>query len=273
MNHGAEYWSSSNLNGINQSSQSSLGLENNMANTRSMPSTPASTPPNNSLQSLTGFHGQNLGSSSQAHSQYPSQYGSSNPYIKNEMGPPSRSGTLSGGESKDVKPDPFNTTQTAADSGAADNGGSYSQEPSSLGSNHGAFNYSGLSNVHMMSNHNDTAEQVGSSTHHDSATGQITPRTSISQDHWTGYQTPPRTSKSRTQEAPLVFRSPSILTSNVSPGSAYPSSLINGSNKRSRDDDDGDFKLTGDLDNLKRHKSARDDILISRPGIMQHVGR
>lgn len=189
------------------------------------------------------------------------------------MGPPSRSGTLSGSEPKDVKPDPFSNAQPGTDSGATDNGSSYNQESNNLGSNHGAFTYSGLSNVHMMSNHNDTTDQVGSSTHHDSSTGQITPRTSIGHDHWTGYQTPPRTSKSMTRELSLNFRNSPILTSGICLGSNYPSSLISGSNKRSRDDDDGEFKLTGDLDNLKRHKSARDDILASRPGIMQHVGR
>lgn len=249
INSDSQYWSQPAMSNSMSHSTQPLNVDtHNMNNARSMPSTPASTPPAHSLQSMSSFNHQNLGSAS---TQYPSQYGQSNGYLKSEMGPPTRANTLPSTEPKDVKQDPFSNATGSHENGHHEQNGGYSQDGHSFGGgNHSSYSFSGVSSVPQMPSMQSEPDHM-SSAHHDNAAGQITPRASGSHDQWTGYQTPPR-------------------TNNNYPG--YPSSIINGSNKRAREDDDS-FKLDGNLDHMKRRKSLRDDMNAPRPGMMAPVAR
>lgn len=248
INSDSQYWSQPGMNNSMSHNSQPLSVDtNNMNTARSMPSTPASTPPAHSLQSMSSFNHQNLNS---APAQYGSQYGQTNGYLKSEMGPPTRANTLPSTESKDIKQDQF-SNGVGHENGHHDQNGAYSQDSHTFGNgSHNSYSFSGVSSVPQMPSMQSEPDHTGSA-HHDTATGQITPRTSVSHDQWTGYQTPPRTNPNY-------------------PG--YPSSIINSNNKRAREEDDS-FKLDGNLDHMKRRKSLRDDMNAPRPGMMGSVAR
>jgi len=242
VNSGTEFWNQPNMsNGVVQNTQP-LHVDTTSTTARSMPSTPASTPPGHQLSSTTSYSTAHTGAS------YPSQYGISNGYMKNEMGPPTRSNTLPSNDPKDVKNDPYASSNGGPDTVGHEQN-SYAHEAHTFGNgHHNSYSFTGVPSApQMQPTQSEPSDGLNGATHHDTSTGQITPRASVSNDSW-GYQTPPRT--------------------NTYP--SYPSTLIN-NNKRARDEDDA-YKLDGSVDGAKRRKSLRDDMNAPRPGMLP-VGR
>ena len=112
-------WSSQSINGSAQPSQP-LAIDTGLSNTRSLPNTPATTPPGNSMGSMQSYQAQNsyekptFSGGPHQQSQYATQqqnmarFGQpvSNPYAKSDMGPPSRTaGASSDNDHPDIKQD------------------------------------------------------------------------------------------------------------------------------------------------------------------------
>ena len=277
-------WSSQNMNQTVQSSQP-LAIDTGLSNARSMPSTPATTPPATSMHNLQGYPGQQSYDSSrpmysaapQQQSQYATQqqnmarFGQQMPsaYMKNDMGPPSRA--TGEGEHSDIKQDPYSHSQgndhvghgTGEDEADHEHDGEYSQEPSAAYSaSRGSYSYGpapAMASLHQEHSH-ISQDQVNGSPHQNGS-GRVTPRTSsVSQPQWSpGYNTPPRTGTSSSLYNVMSDNRGSLTNGHsvADPyGASYPS--VNGaSNKRAREDDD-DYKAAADIEALKRRKSGRE---------------
>lgn len=229
-------WNRQNMASNVQTSQP-LAIDTSLSNGRSLPNTPASTPPGSSIQSMQTYQ----------NNQYPiqqgnSRYGPSNPYIKNEMGPPPKSAT---GESDqiEIKQDPY--VHNNAEAGETSEGDGYARG--------GYMNYSG-----MVENSITSPDQVNGSPHQ---SRRSTPRSSIHSQQWTtGYNTPNRNSTTYS-DTPV---------SASYPGNNYtPTSL--GGVKRGREDDECDYKpprpnINDDIDSIKRRRATTDSNISSISG-------
>ena len=319
-NQGSSYdWSNQSTNGSVQTSQP-LAIDTGLSNARSLPNTPASTPPGNSMPNMQSYQGQQsyekpvYSTAPQPQSQYATQqqnmarFGQppANPYVKSDMGPPSRTtGSSSEADHPDIKQDPYaqqsidQVAHNAGDEeGDHEHESDYSHDSSAYNANRGGYSYnSGVMGIlHGEASHL-SPEQVNGSPHQNGS-GRVTPRnTSVSQSQWSaGYNTPPRGSQSGN-----LYNAVSDSRSSVTNGHAigdsyssqsYSSNAVNGANishKRAREDDELDYKPRGgsgaDIESLKRRKSGRENSIgaisaydqsqLSRPGntIIPRLGR
>lgn len=201
-----------------------LSIDTGLTNTRSMPTTPATTPPGNNMQSMQQYQGQpGYDSSKSYYSQAPSsqahyapqqpigqeqpgmaRYGqpiSTHPYMKNEMGPPT--GRSSGSETQpsDTKADPYTNSQGNVQVGhGAGEGGAEHEQPeyindnSAYNANRGSYTYTANPPVATIAGeHSHLSPEITGSPSHPNGSGRGTPRTSGHQTQWaSGYHTPPR---------------------------------------------------------------------------------
>ncbi|KAL9124988.1 MAG: hypothetical protein Q9217_005749 [Psora testacea] len=268
---GSYDWTGGSMSGSVQGSQA-MGLE---SHPHSTPATPATTPPGSALPSLQPYHSQQPIYAGQASSQaqYPSQQqtiarsGSlqSNPFPKQEMGPPSNriSGSRPESEHGDIKLDPYAQAQAndVSHSGGGDGAdheqdSEYTHESAQAYASHRG-SYSSYNNGSNLASYSGDNTHVSSGVNGSSAvnggSGQGTPRTS--QPQWaTGYQTPPRAPPSSnlynpTSDARGTLPNGNASTETYVSGAYAPTQLnsLGGSNKRMREDED-------DLDSLKRRK-------------------
>ncbi|KAJ9209244.1 hypothetical protein DTO166G4_9163 [Paecilomyces variotii] len=264
--HGNSYeWGSQNVQGSQP-----LSIDTGLSNARSMPTTPATTPPGNNMQSMQSYQSQSGYDSSkpyysaapQSQAQYAPQqssmpsYGQTLPpasYIKNEMAPPPGRGV--GGQSEtdqgDVKPDRYVQGNGHVGHGAGEaetvqeHGTEYLQDGSAAyNTNRGSYTYTGNPSVAALTaDHSHISPDMTASPSHQNGADRLTPRTGGSQPQWApGYNTPPRA------PANSLYNIVSDTRGTAPNGDAYsttnsaPSySALNGSlssNKRLRDDDD-----------------------------------
>ena len=230
-------WNQQNMASNIQSSQP-LAIDTSLSNSRSLPNTPASTPPGSTIQSIQPYQ----------NNQYPIQqgstrYGSSAAYIKSEMGPPLKSTT---GETDqiEIKQDPYGHNNT--ENGEASEGDGFARG--------NYMNYNGL-----VDNNITSPDQVNGSPHQ---SRRSTPRSSIHSQQWTptGYNTPNRNSAAYS-DAPV---SASYSATNYTPTSL-------GGVKRGREDDDCDYKPprpnnNDDMDSIKRRRGTTDSNISSISG-------
>ncbi|MCJ1406006.1 hypothetical protein MMC19_000071 [Ptychographa xylographoides] len=204
-----------------------LSIDTGLSNTRSMPSTPATTPPGNSIHSMQSYQNPQPYDSSrpmysaapQQQTQYASQQNVAqhnlarfgqpmqpNSYIKNEMGPPSSRTTGSGaeGEHVDIKVDPYSHSQgneqvghgTGEEEAEHEHDTEYAHDNSTAyNANRGPYNYNAgptIGSIHGEHPHLSPEQMNGSP--HANGSGRGTPRNgSVPQSQWTpGYNTPPR---------------------------------------------------------------------------------
>jgi len=191
----------------------------NGAAARSMPATPATTPPGGSLQSMQPYpqsaqsydtsRGVYNGSATQQ-SPYASNnspqdrniYSQQNPYMKNEMGPPSGRPTgPSGGDHSDVKPangmmHPADGVHHAAGDDEAEHESEYTHDSATYDSNRNAYNYNTSQVAPIQSEHQHISPDMTGSPGHQAGSGRATPRTTTApQQYYSqqgGYNTPPR---------------------------------------------------------------------------------
>ena len=198
-------WSSQSISGGVQTSQP-LAIDTGLSNARSMPSTPATTPPGNSMQSLQSY--QTNGSYDVSRSVYSAapqtsgQYATQQQnlarfgapmqphgYIKNEMGPPSRGNLAGGDDHAEIKNEPYNQSHGTdhgahgAEDGEQEHEAEYSQDHgSSYSAGRGTFNYTPTPTIGSMAgDHGHLASEPVDSSPHQSASGRITPRTAARQ--------------------------------------------------------------------------------------------
>jgi enhanced filamentous growth protein 1 len=260
-----------------------LSIDTGLSNARSVPNTPASTPPAHNMGNMQQYQTtQGYDASRQLYTAPPpasGQYGSQpgvnrfnplqpSPFPKSEMAPPAA--RAEGDAGVDTKPygpggEPVGPGQVLGEEAddTHDNEYTHTSAPAQ-----GQYSYNPAPGLH--DDHNNSPHQNGS--------GQATPRSTNTQTYLPGYGTP-----QRTQTAPAssnlynVISHPQAAAPNGAPAAEpYPSSYqtqpyasTNGATagtKRGRDDEDdgqdpygrGDDLETGP-DGLKRRKTHRDD--------------
>lgn len=198
-----------------------MTIETGLNNARSMPTTPATTPPGSSIQSMQPYSSgaqqydssrsmYNTQSSQQSPYQTPNpnpqdrMYGQPNSYPKNEMAPPSSRPSASGpsGEQQDSKPP--NGLMNSDQSGQAQGGddeteheheAEYTHDSGAYDGARNSYNYTAPSVGALANDSNLSAEMTGSPSH-PAPSGRATPRTAApTQSYYpqqTGYNTPPR---------------------------------------------------------------------------------
>ncbi|RHZ67757.1 uncharacterized protein CDV56_109634 [Aspergillus thermomutatus] len=253
-----------------------LSIDTTLSNARSMPTTPATTPPgNNNLQGMQSYQSQSGYDSSKpyystAPSSHPhyapqhhlSQYGQTMPphsYIKNEMAPPA--GRAPGGQSEtetsDVKPvDRYSQSNGHIAPGAGESGPEHESDyvhhdNAGYGAARSSYTYTTNPSVGSLTGEHSqlTTDITGSPQQNGS--GRMTPRTSGGPPpQWaSGYASPPRpiaasslyniVSDTRGTSANGTGSDNYTVTSNSAPTYSTMGGSL-GSSKRGREDDDLD---------------------------------
>ena len=256
-----------------------LSIDTGLGNPRSMPNTPATTPPGTNLQNMTPYQTQQsfdqkyYSGPPASQSSYAAQptvaqqnmarfgqpMGSGN-YSKSDMGPPSLRGNGAAAEpdGTEIKSEHYSQTSSAGPVGHGHTEGDHETEHetdymsgSNTGYNMGRNSYTygaGTSVASLHSEHGHVSPELNGSPHHDGS-GRGTPRTTATNPtQWnpTGYSTPPRQATSSN-----LYNVMSDPRSNGTNGSAndsygatsYSAPSLNGmtaSNKRSRDEEDAE---------------------------------
>ncbi|KAI9738852.1 MAG: hypothetical protein M1834_008359 [Cirrosporium novae-zelandiae] len=217
-------WGGQSMSGNVQGSQP-LSIDTGLSNARSMPATPATTPPGNNIQGMQPYQGQQAYDASRtmytapppqpaqyaAHQNVTTQniarYGQPMPasYVKTEMAPPTRSTT--GAENEQVqepKTEPYVHTQAndQLDHGVGEPPADHATEPDYLHDNsatysntRSSYNYNAAPSLASLQGEpQHLSPELTNSPSHQNGSGRVTPRTqSTSQSQWnTDYQTPPR---------------------------------------------------------------------------------
>lgn len=200
-----------------------LSIDTGLSNTRSMPTTPATTPPGSSIQSMQQYQQGSLPydasrqmypAATTQQSPYPQStpgqqnmapYSQSNSYIKNEMGPPSARAPGSEAEHNDSKDTNglihHNQANGQVNHGHEDEADhehdpEYTHDNSAYNANRQSYNYSNGTAVGSLPGEPShlSPEMTGSPNHPTS--GRATPRTASAQQPYYaqhgGYTTPPR---------------------------------------------------------------------------------
>lgn len=277
-----------------------LSIDTALSNHRSMPTTPATTPPGNNLHGMPPYQGQSgydskpyYSAAPQSHSQYAPQtpmtqsgisnYGQSLPtlnYLKNDMAPPT--GRAPETETSQLKSDRY-AQSNGPDRYAQTDGSSdavqgqepeYLQDQGSAYNNRESYTYTTNPSVGSINGEHSqlTPEMTGSPQQNGS--GRMTPRTSVSgpAPHWaSGYNTPPRPAAATT-----LYNAVSDTRGTPANGASDPYSMaststpvysttMNGNmgsgNKRMRDDDDVLRTDSGSEYESKRRKTITDTTL------------
>jgi len=168
-----------------------LSIDTGMNNTRSVPTTPASTPPANAMQGMPAYatSGSYDGARSMyghsSHPSYSSQYGmprygqlQPSPSIKNEMGPPARAG-----HDEDRYTSHTQEHHTSSDAGDGEHDGDYTHSAGPYGQGRTAYGY----NAHGNIDHSNVSPQMTGSPQ--KGPGRATPRTASG---YGSYTTPQR---------------------------------------------------------------------------------
>lgn len=274
---GSSYeWGSQSMSSGVQGSQP-LSIETGIGSARSMPATPATTPPGNGIQSMQSYQSQSgydskpyYSAAPQSQPQYAPQqplaqpsmtsFGQSLPpasYIKSEMGPPSvrASGGQTEAENGEVKSDRYSQGNGQVGHGSGE--GEVVQEHdaeymhdnnAAYNANRGSYTYTTNPSVGSLTGEHAHLSPEMTGSPHQNGSGRITPRTSGgAQPQWaSGYNTPPRQAPTSSlynivsdsrTTANGTATDSYSATSNSTP--AYSSSM-NGTlgTKRLRDDDE-----------------------------------
>lgn len=186
-------------------------------NTRSLPNTPATTPPGAAIQTMPNYPpvSQAYDNSRQMYqppTQQPSSYPPPNSgpqerpmyahsnYVKNEMAPPS--GRTGGPNGEQVEAKPTNgivhagqgETATGVEEEADhEHDGEYTHDSGAYDTNRGPYNYSAPPVPSLQNDHSHLSPEMSGSPHQ-AGSGRATPRTAAPQSYYAsqGYNTPPR---------------------------------------------------------------------------------
>ena len=250
-------WNQSSMSSTMPSSTQPLAIDTSLSHARSLPATPAGTPPGgSSMHSMSTYGAQSQSQSYEssrstysAAPQPPSQYATQqqnlarfgqgsqpNPYMKHDMGPPSsRGNVVSGaesGEPSEIKQDPYGTSHgnegMAPGTSEADHdhdGGDYSND-AGASYNGGRLSYPaypGSSISSLQGEHAHMSANAVNGSPHQNSSGRVTPRTSVStHTQWpSGYHTPPRSGMCNSQ---FTHLSTSYFHANHVAADTYPPS-------------------------------------------------
>lgn len=211
-------WSQQGMSGAQGANP--MSIDTSLSNAaRSMPATPATTPPGGTLQSMQSYpqgtqpydasRGVYNGSAPQQ-SPYPpsnsspqdrNMYGQTNSYLKSEMGPPSgRPAGPGQAEQAEVKQtngimQSGEGVPQAAGDDEAEHEAEYTHDSGAFDANRTAYNYNTSQVAPLQGDHHLSPEMTGSP-NHQAGSGRATPRTAAPPAPYytpqTGYSTPPR---------------------------------------------------------------------------------
>jgi protein SOK2 len=207
--------------------QNPLSIDTGLSNARSMPTTPATTPPGNAIQSMQQYQqgSQPYDSSRQQmfsaappqQNSYQTaadpnmrQYSQPNQYVKNEMGPPLA--RTSGGEpdhhdNKDVSNSyHHNQGQGQVDHAHEDENDHEAEythgNPSTYDANRAAYNYNAPPVGSITGEHQHLSPEMNTGSPNHPASGRATPRTTASSQPYYSHQQPGYNSPPRVQQQP-----------------------------------------------------------------------
>ncbi|KAI1495016.1 hypothetical protein F5X96DRAFT_676076 [Biscogniauxia mediterranea] len=197
-----------------------MSIDTGLSNAaRSMPATPATTPPGNSLQSMQSYpqgtqpydSSRGVYSAPAQQSPYPPSnnspqdrniYGQPSSYMKNEMGPPSGRPTGAGpADQSDVKPSNgllqhSDGVSHPAGEDEAEHEAEYTHDSGAYDANRAAYNYNAPPVAPMAGDHPHLSSDMTGSPSHQANSGRATPRTAAPPQPYypqqPGYSTPPR---------------------------------------------------------------------------------
>ncbi len=297
-NQGSSYeWGAATMGGSVTGNQP-LSIDTGLSNARSMPTTPATTPPGSSISNMQSYQGQpGFDGSKSFYSGPPSsqsayaphhtptqqnmaRYGApmgSNGYGKNEMGPPSAPGGVnpSDAEHHDVKSEAYPHGHVAP--GSTDTETDHHHDNSYMGP--GASGYSGNRTQYaynppssvgtVQSDHAHLSPDMTGSPHQNGS-DRATPRGTSGAHQWQqGYQTPPRAAPSSNLYSVMSdSRGANGTPTGDHYASSYNTQSLNGastSTKRAREDDSDASRpesrgMESGFD-LKRRKTIRQDAM------------
>ena len=257
------YWNGQNMSG--QNSQP-LAIDTGLSNARSMPTTPATTPPGNSIQGGMQQYqgGQAYDNSRSMYSAPPSQHGQyvsqqniaqqnmarfgqpmqPSQYIKSEMGPPSSRAPGSGPEgehhSEPKNPEAIITHGqgneqvghgTGEEEAEHEHDADYPHDSgAAYNANRGPYNYNpGPAVGPLAGEHPHLSPEMTGSPSHQNASGRVTPRAAAApQSQWGGgYNTPPRAQSTSSNLYSVMSNDQrSNGTNGTAGGENYPSQQI-----------------------------------------------
>lgn len=263
-------WQGQGMNG--QQGNNPIPIDASLSNTRSMPATPATTPPSGSVQSMPAYapNGQNYDAQRPMYNAASSQpspyqngandsqdrlYGQAGSYAKSEMAPPAARSANQPGEpdaktngvmSQDVSGQPHGEEEGEQDPEYTHNNNSYRN----------SYNYT-APGVSALTNDANLSPEMTSSPNHPPASGRATPRTAAAPQGYyqaNGYNTPPRVQQSSNLYNVMsnergssngtpsndVYAPAPDMNNTMQNGYASQQPMVNGSAsnlKRGRDDD------------------------------------
>ncbi|KAL2157335.1 hypothetical protein VTH06DRAFT_6153 [Thermothelomyces fergusii] len=186
-------------------------------NSRSLPSTPATTPPGSSLQSMHSYppvsqpydNSRPMYQSGPPSSSYPPPSNDRPPiyanthnnYVKSEMGPPAARPSGAGAEQGDTKPPngmmqagQGEATASAEEEADHENDGEYTHDSGAYDANRSAYPYNAPPVSSLSNDHSHISPELAGSPHQ-GGSGRATPRTAAAPQPYygpQGYSTPPR---------------------------------------------------------------------------------
>lgn len=197
-----------------------MSIDTNLSNTRSMPATPATTPPGSSIQSMPsayppvsqsydnsrGYSAQPLQSPYQTANTSPQDrpiYGQGS-YVKSEMGPPpssrpSISGVSGEQDQKSANGYPSQGSEHVSQGGPEEEAdheheAEYTHDRGAYDNGNTQYNYSAQPLPSLQPEHPHLSPDMSGSTGHQGASGRSTPRSAAppAAYYQSGYSTPPR---------------------------------------------------------------------------------
>ncbi|KAH7325991.1 hypothetical protein B0I35DRAFT_405305 [Stachybotrys elegans] len=235
------HWQGQNLNGAQGNSQ--MTIDTGLSNARSMPNTPATTPPGSSLQSMQPYPSatQAYDGPRQMYNAPPAQqspyqptngapqdrmYGQQAAYTKNEMGPPSNRPTTAappGDHQSDHKaPNGIMSSEQQSHGHGGEeeheHETEYTHDSGAYDTGRASYNYT-APGVGALANEANMAPEMNGSPNHAPASGRATPRSAAPPQPYysqhTGYNTPPRVQ----QTSSSLY---SVMSNDRAPGNGAP---------------------------------------------------
>lgn len=187
-NSGSSYeWSGAHVSST--PTTQTLSIDTGLSNARSVPTTPATTPPGNQMQSMHNYSSSYDGSRQLYATSQPPHY--RYPYVKNEMAPPARAGAETEHlvDNKAHHDGYSNHSQEhPSEEGDGEHEGEYTHSAAPYGSNRASYGYTTQATpTSMQSEHGHISPETMTGSPQ-KGSGRATPRTAT----YTGYNTPQR---------------------------------------------------------------------------------
>ncbi|OLN85894.1 Cell pattern formation-associated protein stuA [Colletotrichum chlorophyti] len=282
-----------------------MSIDTGLSNARSMPATPASTPPGSTMQNMQSYQSgtqqydnsrpmynpstqQSPYQTANPASQDRSVYGQNDPYAKSDMGPPSARPATNGGpqdqkSSNGIMHADHSGSQPAGDEEAEhEHDGEYTHDSGAYDASRGSYHYSAPAVGALPTEHQHLSPEMTGSPNHPPASGRATPRTAAApQPYYSqqpGYSTPPRVGQQSSSNLSYVMSNDRNAAAGAGGNNVYqpqdmgplsngyPSQMNGGGVKRSRDDDDDlQRPLSGGGMDLKRRKTLMNSAVPATP--------